>query len=53
MNQTAAFEDARKTVQNIREAAAAGDKEAQELLKLFDGCSPAAVFVDISKYRPK
>ena len=53
MNQTPAFEEAVKTMANIRAAAAAGDEEAVRLLKMADANSPAFVLADISKYRPQ
>ncbi len=52
MNQTAAFEEAVKTMANIREAAAEGDEEAIRLIALADANHPSFVLADISKYRP-
>ena len=53
MNQTPAFEEAVKTMANIRAAAEAGDEEAVILLKMANANSPAFVLADISKYRPE
>lgn len=53
MNQTAAFEEAVKTMENMRKAAEEGDAEAKSLLALFDASNPAAALVDISRFRPK
>ena len=52
MNQTAAFEEAVQTMNNLREAAKEGDEEAAALLALADANHPGFVLADISKYRP-
>ena len=51
MNQTAAFEEAVRVMNNLRAAAEAGDKEAQELLAMADANHPGFVLADLSKYR--
>ena len=52
MNQTAAFEEAVKTMENLRAAAKGGDAEAARLLALADAAHPSFVMADLSKYRP-
>ena len=53
MNQTAAFEEAVKTMDNIRAAAKEGDEEAKILLEMADKLQPGFLLADLSKYRPK
>lgn len=45
VNQTASFERAKKMLAEIRAAAKAGDKYAIELLALYDGNNPAAIWM--------
>lgn len=53
MDQRAAFNEAVETLNNVRSAAKAGDEEAKRILPLFDNASPAAVLVDLRRFRPK
>ena len=53
MDQSAAFKEAVQTIANLREAAAAGDEEAQRLLALADAAHPSFVMADLRKYRPE
>ena len=43
MNQTASFEAALKMLREIREAAAAGDEYAKQLLAGYESCNPAVL----------
>jgi len=52
IDQTAAFERACKTMDNIRKAAEAGDKEAQLLLKMSEENNPGFILADLRKWRP-
>lgn len=53
MNQTAQFEEAVATMNNLRAAAKAGDEIAIHLVALADANQPAFALADLSAYRPK
>ena len=53
MDQRKAFEEAVRTMENIRRAAANGDPEAQRLLALAAANRPAFALADLRKYRPE
>jgi hypothetical protein len=53
VDKTKQFEKACKTMENIRQAAKAGDKEAQQLLEFSEKLPAAFLMADLSKYRPK